>query len=61
MRDDRRLPGMLESTTGEWGLIEVSGSRVPLAGQPDSIRGMLAFIDRDFQDVDREELTEAEK
>ncbi|KAK8064223.1 hypothetical protein PG996_008875 [Apiospora saccharicola] len=38
VRDGRRRhPAILESTTGEWGLIEVSVTRVPLHNQPDSL------------------------
>jgi len=61
----RRHPGMLESTTEKWGLIEVSVTRVPLHNQPDSVRTGLSFLDREIQDADKakrfEELTEAEK
>ncbi|KAK7963434.1 hypothetical protein PG988_010408 [Apiospora saccharicola] len=66
VRDGRRRhPAILESTTGEWGLIEVSVTRVPLHNQPDSVRTGLSFLDREIQDADEakkfEDLTEAEK
>lgn len=65
VRGRRRPPGIMPSTTGERGLIEVSVSRVPLGNEPGSIRSLVSFLERGVQDVDKAKkldgMTKAEK